>query len=237
MTQIFMPDNNPETPFNTEKVSRKGRKGKVDVRTLYMADTIQAISQKNARMWQIIALVSLVSFFISLGICFYAVTLPKTVPVIVTVDSDGYTNYVGKVDRSAYGKTAVPEQAKTYVIKKLITNMHTRVIDPEAQRRFIDECLHVCQGSAVTQLDEFFMVNNPFSRMGIITSTVSLEEPLKQSERTYVIYFTVSTYQSGNLIESHKFSALISLDFFPGTPETNPLGIYVSSFDIKPLKQ
>lgn len=157
MTQIFMPDNNPETPFNTEKVSRKGRKGKVDVRTLYMADTIQAISQKNARMWQIIALVSLVSFFISLGICFYAVTLPKTVPVIVTVDSDGYTNYVGKVDRSAYGKTAVPEQAKTYVIKKLITNMHTRVIDPEAQRRFIDECLHVCQGSACRAVQVFLM--------------------------------------------------------------------------------
>ncbi|MDR3337987.1 MAG: hypothetical protein LBT16_12370, partial [Treponema sp.] len=56
---------------------------------LEMADTVNGLAQKNARMWQIIALVSLSSFFISLGLLIYTVNLPKTVPVVVTVNPEG----------------------------------------------------------------------------------------------------------------------------------------------------
>jgi hypothetical protein len=39
-----------------------------DDHNLEIADTINGIAQKNARTWQIVALVSLASFFIALGI-------------------------------------------------------------------------------------------------------------------------------------------------------------------------
>jgi hypothetical protein len=83
-----------------------------DDHNLEMADTIDGLAQKNARMWQIITLVSLSSFFIALGILIYAVTLPETVPVVVTVNSEGEAAYVGKIDKSSYGKTAVPDIAR-----------------------------------------------------------------------------------------------------------------------------
>ena len=67
-----------------------------DSRNLTLVDTINGQAQKTARMWQIIALVSLTSFFVSLGLIAYALTLPKTVPVIVTVNGDGKAAYVGR---------------------------------------------------------------------------------------------------------------------------------------------
>jgi hypothetical protein len=91
---------------------------------LERADTIDGLAQKNVRMRQIIALVSLSSFFIALGVLIYAVTLPKTVPVVVTVNPEGEAGYVGKIDKSSYGKTAVPDIAKEYQVKRLLTKMH-----------------------------------------------------------------------------------------------------------------
>jgi type IV secretion system protein VirB5 len=70
-----------------------------DDHNLEMADTIDGLAQKNARLWQIIALVSLSSFFVALGILIYAVTLPETVPVVVTVNPEGEAAYVGKIDK------------------------------------------------------------------------------------------------------------------------------------------
>jgi len=84
-----------------------------------------------------LSLYSLSSFFIALGILIYAVNLPKTVPVIVTVDSEGHANYAGKVDKSLYGKQAVPENAKYYQMKRLIKDMFTIVVDKNAQQEYI----------------------------------------------------------------------------------------------------
>jgi type IV secretion system protein VirB5 len=70
-----------------------------DDRNLEMADTIDGLAQKNARMWRLIALVSLSSFFIALGVLIYAVTLPETVPVMVTINPEGEAAYVGKIDK------------------------------------------------------------------------------------------------------------------------------------------
>lgn len=242
--KTFIPDSDAAaTPFNSLKKKSDNKKntknGSYNTEMLSMADTIQGISQKNARMWQIIALVSLSSFFVSLFICFYAVRLPKTVPVIVTVDSNGSATYVGKVDKSYWGRSNIPEHHKTYQVKKLISNMYTWVIDANAQQSYIRECENICQGSASNQLNTFFMTNNPFNWIGTKTQTVKMDEPLKQTERTYVIYYDVITFQNGYEVERNRFSALMTLEYFEVTDETkdlNPLGVYITSFDIQPVQ-
>lgn len=229
------------TPFNsqTKKNSPKNSDG-YNKEMVAAADTIQGLSQKNARMWQIIALVSLSSFFISLFICFYAVRLPKTVPVIVTVDTNGTATYVGRVEKSNWGKTSIPEQHKTSQVKKLISNMNTWVIDRYAQNSYIRECENICQGNASNQLDVFFRENNPFNYLGIYTQTVKMDEPLKQTDRTYVIYYDVIRYSNGYESQRKRYSALVTLDYFEVTEETkdlNPLGVYITSFDIKEVEK
>lgn len=238
-TKTYFSDGDPSpTPFNSFSKKKSNGKPGFNKEMVAAADTIQGLSQKNARMWQIIALVSLSSFFISLFICFYAVRLPKTVPVIVTVDSNGNASYVGKVDSSYWGKSNIPEHHKTSQVLKLITNMYTWSTDANAQNIFQKECENICQGAAVNQLDAFFIQNNPYEWTGIKTQSVKIDPPLKQTSNTYVVYYDVLTYQQGRLVQTRRFSALVTLGYFEVTEQTknlNPLGVYVTSFDIQPV--
>jgi type IV secretion system protein VirB5 len=206
-------------------------------RNLSLVDTINGQAQKNARTWQIIALASLISFFISLGIIAYAVTLPKTVPVIVTVNPEGKATYVGRVDRSLYTSGSIPEISKIYVIRRLLTTMHTWVIDRAAQDMYISEAASLVQSGAVNQLDLFFRANNPFSRLGEITKSIDIEPPLRQTDTTYITYFTATEkHIDGYTRTAARYSALINLELFE-TSESNPLGLYIVNFDIKKLEE
>ena len=197
-------------------------------------DSVDGLAQKNARMWQIISLVSLSSFFIALGVLIYAVNLPKTIPVIVTVDSTtGKAEYVGKIDKSLYGKEAIPEIAKIYQMKELITKMYTKYIDRSAQQVYIDEAYALVQKGAVGLLDNFFRQNNPYQDFGKYVQTVDIQEPLKQTDKTYFVNFTVvKKHLEGYILSEEEYTALINLDFYDSVPESNVLGIYIVNFDI-----
>lgn len=229
----FTVDSDPApTPFNENN--------KMDKEMVAASDTILGMSMKTARMWQIIALVSLSSFILSLFICFYAVRLPKTIPVIVTVDNNGTATYVGKVDQKYWGRNSIPENHKTSQIKKFIFNLNTWVSDPYAQKNYQDVCFDICQGNAINQLDTFIRNDNPFDWIGVKSQRVEMDEPLKQTDKTYVIYYDIITSQNGYERERKRYSALVSLDYFEVTEETkdkNPLGVYITSFDIKEVKQ
>jgi type IV secretory pathway TrbF-like protein len=204
-----------------------------DSKDLALVDTVNGLAQKNARMWQIIALVSLSAFFISLGICAYAVTLPKTVPVIVTVNSEGRASYVGKIDRAIYTSSNIPEVSKLYTIKSLLSFMHTWVIDQAAQQQYISQAQALVQAGAISQLDRFFRANNPYQFIGEVTKSIDIESPLKQTENTYIVYFTATEKFRGGLVKSiTRYSALINLEVFE-VSEKNPLGLYIVNFDIK----
>jgi type IV secretion system protein VirB5 len=188
-------------------------------------------------MWQIIALVSLSSFFISLGLLIYTVNLPKTVPVVVTVNPEGEASYVGKIDKANYGNTRVPEIAREYQIKRLLTKMHQWVIDKEAQQSYIAESMSIVQSGAARELDRFYRENNPFANFGDKTRSISIEPPLKQTDKTYIAYFTTTEKnRSGYEGKRIRWSALINIDMYEPSPD-NPLGIYITNFDIKPIEE
>jgi type IV secretion system protein VirB5 len=208
-----------------------------DDKNLDTADTINGLAQKNARTWQIIALASLSSFFISLGILIYAVNLPKTVPVVVTVNPEGEAAYVGKIDQSRYGASSIPDIAREYQIKRLLSRMHQWVIDKEAQQAYVNEAMSIVQGSAIRQLDLFFRANNPFVNLGEKTRSVVIEPPLKQTERTWIVYFTATEKnRNGYETKRTRWSALVNIDSYEPSPE-NPLGVYITNFDLKIVEE
>jgi type IV secretory pathway TrbF-like protein len=203
---------------------------------LMLSDTVNGIAQKNARMWQIIALVSLSAFFISLGICAYAVTRPKSIPVVTLVNGDGKAVYIGPVDESLYTSGSIPEIAREYVVKQLLTLMHTWVIDRNAQQMYINEANTLVQQGAVRQLDLFFRANNPFEHLGQRTRSVTIEPPLKQTDNTYIAYFvTTEKNMNGYTMNTIRWSALINIELFEASPQ-NPLGLFITNFDIKQLE-
>ena len=218
----FIPENDPETRFNA-----------VDKKALSMFDTIQGTAAKNARMWQIIALVCLGLIFVNIPIEIHALNLPKTVPVIVTVNNEGKAEYVGKVDKSMYGKNSIPEIGKIYQIKQLITLMNSWVIDRDAQRNYVAQSQKLVQAGAVDQLDSFYCDNNPYDDFGTRIQSVVIEEPLKQSDAVYIVYYTRTTKTvSGYTIREERFAMLVTIEYYQPTTD-NPLAIYITNFDIK----
>jgi type IV secretory pathway TrbF-like protein len=222
---LFIPEGTNGTPFTR------------DDHNLDILDTINGRAQKNARMWQIIALVSLSSFFIALGILIYVETLPRTVPVIGAVTPEGKATYAGRVDKSSYCMTSVPETAREYLIRELIGKMHTWVIDRDAQQKYIAETQALVQKGAISQLDQFYRGNNPFFRIGEVIQSVEIEPIHKEAEKTYFTYFTViQKSAAGRELARIRYSVLINLDEFLPT-DSNPLGIFITNFDIKPLER
>jgi type IV secretory pathway TrbF-like protein len=217
---VFIPEGTNGTAFSR------------DDKNLDLLDTVNGLAQKNARMWQIIALASLSSLFIALGVLIYAESLPRTVPVVVTVAPDGRAEYVGALDPKSYS-AVIPEVAKEYVVKEFVTKMHTWVIDEDAQQRYIAETQALVQRGAVNELDQFYRANNPFEHLGEIVQSVDIEAPHKQADKTYFMYFTVTRKTAAGYEASKtRFSALINIDEF--TPAAkNPSGVFVTHFDIK----
>jgi type IV secretory pathway TrbF-like protein len=115
--------------------------------------------------------------------------------------------------------------------------MHQWVIDKEAQQAYISEAMSVVQSNAIRQLDLFFRSNNPFASLGDKTRSVSIEPPLKQTEKTWIVYFTtVEKNRSGYETKRTRWSALVNIDSYEPSPE-NPLGIYITNFDIKSVEE
>jgi type IV secretory pathway TrbF-like protein len=225
MQSFFMPDGDNSTSFNQD---RQG---------LAMTDTINGLAQKNARMWQVVALINFLCLVFALIILAHAVNLPRDVPVIVTVNPDGQAAYIGKVSRAQYNNSSIPEIAKEYLIRELITKMHTWVIDYDAQQKYIAETNAIVQAGAISELDSFYRSNNPFMNMGERTRTVDIEPPLKQAEKTYIVYFTTTEKnRNGYTLRTIRWSALVNIDLFEPAVK-NPLGIYITNFDIKKIEE
>jgi type IV secretory pathway TrbF-like protein len=115
--------------------------------------------------------------------------------------------------------------------------MHTWVIDHDAQQKYISETSAIVQSMAIKELDAFYRANNPFKNIGSRTRTVDIEPPLRQTEKTYIVYFTTfEKNASGYTVRTTRWSALINLDLFEPAVK-NPLGIYITNFDIKKIEE
>jgi type IV secretory pathway TrbF-like protein len=91
--------------------------------------------------------------------------------------------------------------------------------------------------NAVRQIDHFFRSNNPFAEYGNKTRSVSIEPPLKQTDKTYIVYFTtIEKLRSSYEGKRTRWSALINLDQYEPSIE-NPLGLYITNFDIKAIEE
>jgi type IV secretory pathway TrbF-like protein len=203
-----------------------------------LEDSYNGMLTRSARSWQVIALVSLLAFFIALALLAYAATLPKTVPVIVTVDGEGRQRYAGRVDGSYRSRASTPDIAKTYQIKRLITGMHTLHLDKEAQKALVREAQGIVQAGAVSRLDLFFQANNPFVLLGTRTRSVDIDPPLKETDKTWIVYFTTTERSlAGYEGKKTRWSALVNIDDSYEPSEINPLGIYITNFDLKETEE
>ena len=229
----FQSNGDVTTPFNSEKNS-------VNNLQLRHFDFICGQVMKENRILRYVVIISCLAFFVSIGITLYAVSLPESIPVLITMNDFGETQYVGAVSRRNYQNYNVPEIAVQYQVKKFVNNCYTLSTDKSVMQKTLSVTYHLLTSTTASKYSSKIKEENLFGEFGNRTREVIFQtEPLQLSKDTYQVDFKIVTrHLSGTIIDNKTLRAVISVKVLKPSDEDikdNPLGIYITSFDFKEI--
>ena len=229
----FQPQGEPTTSFNSEQ-------NRVNEMQLRHFDLVCGQVMRENRILKYVVIVSCLAFFVSIGITLYAVSLPGSIPVLVTMNDFGETQYVGAVSRRNYQNYAVPEVAVQYQVKKFVNLCYTLSTDKAVMKKSLSATYHLLTSTTASKYSARLKEESPFADFGTKTREVFFQtEPLALSKDTYQIDFQVTTRQlSGAVAEQQTVRAVVSVKTLQPSEEDikeNPLGIYITAFDFKEI--
>ncbi len=224
-SKSFPPKGTNETPFNPQ---------------LQHFDFICGQVMKENRILKLVAVVSVLAFFLSIGITLFAVAQPDSIPVLVTMNDFGETQYIGPVSRKNYQNFNVPEVAVQAQVKEFVNLMNTLSTDKAVMKKSVNKTYHLLTSTTASKYSTLVREDNPFKDFGSRTKEVLFQtEPLKVSSDTYQVDYQIVTRQlSGQLMSNESFRAVITVKMLQPSEEDikdNPLGIYITAFDMKPI--
>lgn len=198
-------------------------------------DRIIGLQNKENKTWRIIAIASLSFLFLSLILLLYAIKLPKTIPMVITVSEYGEAKYIGNVSKISYSNMKVPDIAIQYQIKKFVTNMNTITSDAQVMKQNIKDCYNMLSGDAGLKLSNILKNNNPFDKFGDIKQSILLESILQLSPQSYQVdYIQSKITMTGIITDRTRYRGIISITLLEPPEDKkieNPLGIYITDFD------
>lgn len=221
----YYPEGKAETPFNPQ---------------LEHFDWICGQVRNENKILKIVVIISCLAFFLSIGITMYAISMPDVVPVLVTMDDFGRTQYVGEITRKNYQNFQVPQVSINYTINNFLTLLHFMSTDKYVMNKNIENIYHFLTSNTSSRYNTYVKENDLFKDFGEKTREIVFDtEPLALSKESYQIDYTVVTRNlAGHVEKEERFRALISIKTMQPSKEDikiNHLGIYITSFDIKPL--
>lgn len=229
----YSPKGEVTTPFNSKQTS-------VDSLQLRHFDFICGQVMRENRILRYVVIISCLAFFVSIGITLYAVSLPKSIPVLVTMNDFGETRYVGEVSRRNFQNYKVPEIAVQYQVKQFINLCYTLSTDKIVMKKNLSNTYNLLTSTTASKYSTRIKEEEPFADFGSRTREVFFQtEPLQLSKETYQIDFQIITRTlSGSVTENKTMRAVVSVDVLQPSEEdlkNNPLGIYITAFDFKEI--
>ncbi|MCR5252603.1 MAG: type IV secretion system protein [Treponema sp.] len=233
-TKSFYPQGEPTTPFNSTKINE------VNALQLQHFDFICGQVMKENRILRYVVVIACLSFFLSIGISLFAITLPETIPVLVTMNDFGETNYVGAVSRRNFQNFVVPEIAIQAQVKKFVNYAYTLSTDKIVMQKSLSNTYHLLTSTTASKYSLRIKEEKPFEDFGTRTREVIFEtEPLQLSKDTYQLDFKVVTrLLTGTISESKTYRAVVSVKVLKPSNDDikeNPLGVYITAFDFKEI--
>lgn len=226
MSKNYTPEGQNATPFNAQ---------------LEHFDYICGQVIQENRMLKFVTTIATVGFLLSIAICFYAVTQPETVPVLINLNEFGESQYIGKVTKKNYQNFNVPEVAVIYQVKKFLQLKETLSTDRAVMKKSMKEIYGMLTSNSSMRFNTFVKEDDPYKDFGYKTKEVIFQtEPLQVSTNTYQVDYQVTTRTiTGGITETNLRRALITTEMLQPSDEditTNPLGIYITNFDIQKLQ-
>lgn len=227
MQKSYPPTGTNATPFNPQ---------------LQHFDMICGQVMKENRILKIETVVLIfVIAVLSIGIVFFLTKRTQIVPALVTMNDFGQTQYVGKISRKNYQNFNVPEVAITYQVKNFLNCYKTLSTDKAVVKGNIEKAYHLLTATSASKFSTLLKEDNPYKEFGNYTREIVFEtEPLSISKDTYQIDFQIiARTLTGVIVSETRQRAVITVKVLNPAEEDikdNPLGIYITDFDIKDIK-
>lgn len=202
-----------------------------------------ALSQQ--RMWQIVAMISLLVALGAVGGVIHIGSQSRFVPYVVEVDKLGKVRAVEQAQKPG----APDKRVVTSQVARFVESLRGVSPDMALQKRSILQVYSMLQsGSPASTKTQAFYTNpasNPLQRAQQETVNVQITSVLPQTASTWQVDWTESTYdRTGERRgEATLMRALLTVKHLPPSASTteqqirdNPLGVYVADYNwSKPL--
>lgn len=207
---------------------------------LEIYEQIERDRRKSENRFKIFAYIAGAGFALSLIVMVWAINLPKTVPVLISVNDFGEAKYIGEVSRINYSGIKVPEVAIEYQIRKFVTNKFTIPGDVEVLRNNLKECYACLTRDTSSKLSSELKEHNPLKDVKDIRKKVDIESVLKTTKNTYQVDFTITQStpndMNKNTVRMRGLITMVLLEPHDDDKILNPLGIYFSAYDFTEIK-
>ncbi len=213
---------------------------KKDYTHLYVYKKLQEKDAADYKLLKTAFIVCASLLALSLVVMVYAINLPRSVPMVITVSDWGEAKYVGEVSKLNYSGIKVPEIAIEYQIRKFVSNKYTLSTDANIVRKNLKDCYSCLTSSSSQKLSEELRKYNPLKDVGNIIKTVEIQSILNLSQNSYQVDFIVTTTSPAGRVENTaRLRGVITTALMePGNDDKvlNPLGIYIKNFDFTEIK-
>lgn len=217
-TQSYLPDSTERHPMN--RLDRQ-------------YDRIIGSERTKSVVLTVIVCILLVYVIGSLFLYRDAIKMPKAVPMVIEVAPWGEAINVGDISKYSYGTLEVPETSREWQVKEFVRKLRSLSSDPQVLYENISSLFSMITTSAEAKVK--YDVRNPdvFALVGRKTVTVMFESIIKASAKTYQVDW-IETTQGENSGKRH-YRGLFTIELLEPSAkqaEKNPLGIYISAYDI-----
>lgn len=197
-------------------------------------DFKKAEARKEKR-WKLISLISVIGFVASMVMVGIALSLPKTVPLVISVSDYGEAKYLGDISNFSYNSIKVPKECYDYTLKKFISNCFSISSDFNILKKSLNENYAFLTSQTSNKYNILINEMDPRSQFGKRLANVEFISVLNQSKNTYQVDFIINrTQMNGDIRQKLRMRALITVELMMPSKEDvekNPLGIYITNFD------
>jgi len=216
-TQTYKPEGIPLTPYLKAKEIWDNRIGNARV---------------QAYNWRL-------AFFAALGLCFvlvigliYQSAKSSVAPYIVEVGPGGELLAVSK---AVQANRAPNDPEIRYFLAKWIKDVRALPLDAVLKKQSWMSAYGSMRQKAALKMNEIVRKDDPMSKIGEETISVTPAAIVKMSDKTYQVRWTEDVFsKEGSPKQSYRMTGLVTIDFTQPTNEkeimSNPLGLYISDF-------
>lgn len=185
----------------------------------------------QARNWRLMAFGSL---FLSVGLAaalVYESSRGTVVPWVVQVDHLGAPQLMAPANQ-AYRPT---DPQITYQLSEFITNVRSIPSDAVIVRQNWLRAYDFTTDRGAQALNGYAQANDPFAKVGVEQVAIEVASIIRASPDSFRLSWFERHYQSGQLIATERWSAIVTLVIEPPRDadrlRKNPLGIYVNAIN------